>query len=47
VIIAAYATSLLLVDRLFMIARPKLLKMPWFAWTWNWFVAVRTKAVGM
>lgn len=30
-IVAAYATSLLLVERLFVIVKPKLLKLRWFA----------------
>lgn len=47
VIILAYGTSLLLVERLFRIVKPKLLTLPWFARIWSWFVAVRTKAVGM
>src|ERR1700753_2938569 len=31
---AAYAASLLLVDRLFRIVKPKLLTLPWFARLW-------------
>lgn len=31
VIVGAYATSLLLIDRLFWIVKPKLLKLSWFA----------------
>ncbi|SHI08344.1 hypothetical protein SAMN05443248_8034 [Bradyrhizobium erythrophlei] len=42
---AAYAASLLLVDRLFVMVKPKLLTLPWFARLWRWFVAVRSKAV--
>jgi hypothetical protein len=34
VIIAAYATSLLFVERLFVIVKPKLLKLRWFARLW-------------
>ena len=44
---AAYAASLLLVDRLFVMVKPKLLTLPWFARLWRWFVAVRSKAVGL
>jgi hypothetical protein len=40
-IIAAYAASLLLVERLFLIAKPKLLTLPWFASIWTRFVALR------
>ena len=43
VIIAAYATSLLLVERLFGIVKPKLLTLPWFARLWSWVVAIRAK----
>jgi len=41
----AYAASLLVVDRLFKIVKPKLLTLPWFARTWNWLTALRIKAV--
>jgi hypothetical protein len=43
-IVVAYAASLLLVERLFMIVKPKLLRLPWFARLWDWFVALRGKA---
>ena len=46
-IVVAYAASLLLVERLFMIVKPKLLTLPWFARLWDWFVALRGKAVGL
>jgi hypothetical protein len=39
-IIAAHATSLLLVERLFSIIKPKLLMLPWFARLWRWVVTV-------
>ncbi len=41
VIIVAYAASLLLVERLFVIVKPKLLKLGWFARLWSWLVAIR------
>ncbi len=44
-IVVAYAASLLVVDRLFKIVKPKLLTLPWFARTWNWLTALRIKAV--
>ncbi len=44
-IICAYAASLLLVERLFRIVKPKLLTLPWFARLWNGFVAVRNRAL--
>jgi hypothetical protein len=43
VIIAAYATSLLLVERLFRIVKPKLLTFRWFARLWSWVLAIRGK----
>jgi len=46
-IVVAYAASLLLVERLFGIMKPQLLTLPWFARLWDWFLAVRTKAVGL
>jgi hypothetical protein len=46
-IIVAYAASLLLVERLFRIVKPKLLTLRWFARLWSWLVAVRVKFVGM
>lgn len=43
VIIAAYAASLLLVERLFVIVKPKLLKLHWFARLWSWLVVARCR----
>jgi hypothetical protein len=40
-IVCAYAASLLLVERLFRIVKPKLLTLPWFARLWNGLLAVR------
>jgi hypothetical protein len=45
VIICAYAISLFITERLFVIAKPNLLKLPWFAAAWRWFAAVRDKAL--
>jgi hypothetical protein len=42
-IIAAYATSLLVLERLFVIVKPKLMTLGWFAGLWHWLV--RTRAV--
>ena len=44
-IVVAYAASLLIVERLFGIVKPKLLTLPWFARLWDWLVALRCKAV--
>jgi hypothetical protein len=45
-VVCAYAVSLLVVERLFGIVKPKLLTLPWFARLWNWFVALRRRALG-
>jgi hypothetical protein len=42
-IVAAYAASLLVIERLFLIVKPKLLMLPWFASIWTWFVVLRGK----
>jgi hypothetical protein len=43
----AYLVSLFFVERLFVIAKPKLLTLHWFAAGWNWFVAIRSKALAL
>ena len=43
-IAACYAFSLLVVERLFVIVKPKLLKISWFAKLWNGIVTIRTGA---
>jgi len=45
-VIAAYVASILLVERLFKLVKPKLLTLPWFAATWDWFVAIRGRIAG-
>jgi hypothetical protein len=45
VIGACYAFSLLIVERLFVVVKPKLLKISWFAKLWEAFVSVRTAAL--
>lgn len=42
-IIAAYAASLMLVERLFVIVKPKLLRLPWFARVWSSLIVIRYK----
>ena len=44
-IVAAYAASVLVIERLFKIVKPKLLTLPWFAWIWARFVALRATAM--
>jgi hypothetical protein len=45
-IIIAYTASLLVVERLFRIVKPKLLTLPWFARIWSRFTALREKVLG-
>jgi hypothetical protein len=45
-IVCAYAASLLGIERLFRIVKPKLMTLPWFARLWNWFIAFRSRALG-
>jgi hypothetical protein len=45
VLIGAYAASLLFVERLFRVVKPKLLTLPWFEKFWRWFTDVRQKAI--
>jgi hypothetical protein len=37
----AYAASWMVVDRLFVIVKPKLLNLHWFAQIWSWFIVRR------
>jgi hypothetical protein len=46
VIICAYAVSLLITERLFIIVKPKLLTLHWCAVLWSWFVVARDKMLG-
>jgi hypothetical protein len=45
-IVVAYSFSLLVVERLFRIVKPKLLTIPWFAWIWGCFTALYGKVFG-
>ena len=42
-IVLAYAVSLFFVHKLFVIVKPKLLKLRWFAQFWRWLVITRTR----
>jgi hypothetical protein len=42
----AYAASLLLIERLFRLVKPKLLTLPWFARLWRWLVGLRARLAG-
>ena len=44
-IVIAYAGSLFVVERLFRLVKPRLLKLHWFARLWTWFVVVREKTL--
>jgi hypothetical protein len=44
-LILAYAVSLFVTERLFIILKPKLMMLPWFAKSWRWFVALRRRAL--
>jgi hypothetical protein len=43
--IAAYAVSLLVVERLFKIVKPKLITLNWFSALWTGFTAIRDKTI--
>ena len=45
-IVGAYAASLLGVERLFRVVKPKLMMINWFAKGWTWFDRLRCKIVG-
>jgi hypothetical protein len=42
-IVGAYAVSLIFVERLFRVIKPKLMTLSWFAKLWTLFVAIRKK----
>ena len=44
-LVATYAASLLLVERLFRVVKPKLMMLGWFARFWMWFAALRNKLI--
>ena len=44
-IVACYAISLLVVERLFVVVKPKLLTILWFAKLWKAIVSVRTSVI--
>jgi hypothetical protein len=46
-IVCAYAVSLLFIERLFKIVKPKLMTLSWFARLWNGVVAFREHALGL
>lgn len=44
-LVGAYAVSLLFVERLFRVVKPKLMMLGWFARMWIWFVTFRNKVI--
>ena len=44
-LVATYAASLLFVERLFRVVKPKLMMLGWFARLWMWFAALRNKVI--
>jgi hypothetical protein len=40
IIVGAYAVSLLIIERLFRVVKPKLMTLGWFASLWTWVVAL-------
>jgi hypothetical protein len=45
VLVAAYAFSLLIVERLFRLLKPNLMRLPWFQRAWGWWQRARGKAL--
>src|SRR5882757_3038837 len=45
-LVVTYAASLVIVERLFRLVKPKLMMMDWFAKLWAGFVALRLKFLG-
>jgi hypothetical protein len=43
IMIAAYGASLLVVERVFKIVKPKLMTLKWFASAWIWFTGMRQR----
>ena len=43
ILVAAYIVSLMFVERLFRVLKPKLLMLPWFAQLWRWYEMARNK----
>jgi hypothetical protein len=44
-LVGAYAVSLLFVERLFRVVKPKLMTLSWFARLWTWLTAFRDKVI--
>ena len=46
-IVGAYAVSLLIIERLFRVVKPKLMMLGWFAILWIWVVALPGKLLAI
>jgi hypothetical protein len=46
ILVAAYAASLLVIERLFRVLKPKIMMMGWFNRLWTGFIALRTRLIG-
>jgi hypothetical protein len=46
-VVGCYAFSLLVIERLFVIVKPKLVMIPWFAQLWERVLSLRTRMLGM
>src|SRR6476659_7146792 len=46
-IVGAYAVSLLIIERLFRVVKPKLMMLGWFAILWSWVVALPGKILAI
>ncbi len=44
-IVGSYTASLLCVERLFRVVKPKLMMMNWFAKGWSWFAGLRDRVL--
>lgn len=42
-IVGAYAVSLLIIERLFKVVKPKLMTLGWFSSSWNWILSYSAK----
>jgi len=45
-LVAAYAASLLVIERLFRVLKPKIMTIGWFNRLWTGFVAARARLMG-
>lgn len=45
-LLGAYAASLLVIERLFRVLKPKIMMLGWFSRLWTGFVTLRARAIG-